>query len=82
LVAYAVRFPNRPLICCEGRFSAGRFSFRALRDAVKGEGARRRSSNGLAFVYRSTIRPVVHPPSTIRSNREPEPERWKFVAQV
>ena len=41
-----------------------------------------RSSKGRAFVYRSTIRPVVQPPSTIRSNFEPEAERLKFVAQV
>jgi hypothetical protein len=25
---------------------------------------------------------VVHPPSTMRSKRVPERERWKFVAQV
>jgi hypothetical protein len=61
---YAARFPSRPLLRCEGRFSAGRFSFCAARDAVNGEGALRRSSNGRALQYRSTIRPVVQPPST------------------
>src|SRR5206468_11629676 len=74
---YAVRLLLGALLCCEGHLSAGRFSFRALRDAVNGDGARRRSSNGLAFVYRSTTRPVDHPPSAIRSKREPEPDRWK-----
>lgn len=28
------------------------------------------------------MRPVVHPPSTMRSKRLPDPERWKLVAQV
>ena len=79
---YAARFPSRPLLCCEGRFSAGRFSFCAARDAVNDDGALRRSSKGRALQYRSTIRPVVHPPSTCMSKREPEPERWKFVAHV
>ena len=63
----AVRFSLRALLCCEGHFSTGRFSFRASRDAVNGEGTRRRSLDGRVFVYRSTIRPVVHPPSAIRS---------------
>ncbi len=77
-----MRFSYRALLFCGGLFSDGRFSFRASRDAVNGEGALRRSSNGRAFVYRSTIRPVVHPPSTMRSKRVPERERWKLVAQV
>jgi len=70
-----------PSLCGGVRLSHVRLSFRRLA-AVKGDGARRRSSNGRALAYRSTIRPVVHPPSTIRSKRDPEPERWKFVAQV
>ena len=53
---YAIRFPYRPLLCCEGRFSDGLFSAIAARDAVKGDGALRRCSNGLALQYRSTIR--------------------------
>src|SRR5205809_6323676 len=79
---YAIRFPYRPLLCCEGPFSERLFSAIAARDAVKGDGALRRSSKGLALQYRSTIRPVVHPPSTCMSNLDPDPERWKFVAQV
>jgi hypothetical protein len=75
-----MRFSSRALLFCGGLFSDA--SFRASRDAVNGDGALRRSSNGRAFVYRSTIRPVVHPPSTMRSKRVPERERWKFVAQV
>src|SRR5206468_151768 len=82
LALVAVRLSLRAFLCCEGHFSIGRFSFRALRGAVNGDGARRRSSIGLAFVYRSTMRPVVHPPSVMRSIREPEAERWKIVAHV
>jgi hypothetical protein len=77
-----MRFSSRALLFRGGLFSDGRFSFRASRDAVNGEGALRRSSNGRALVNRSTMRPVVHPPSTMRSKRVPERERWKFVAQV
>ena len=46
---YAIRFPYGPLLCCESPFSEGLFSATAARDAVKGEGALRRSSKGLAL---------------------------------
>ena len=58
---YAVRFASRPLLCGDGRISHGCFSLRAVRDAVNGDRARRRSSNGRALLYHSTIRPVAHP---------------------
>ena len=36
---YAIRFPYRTLLCCEGPFSDGLFSESAARAAVKGEAA-------------------------------------------
>ena len=48
-----MRFSSRALLFCGGLFSDGRFSFRASREAVNGEGALRRSSKGRAFVYRA-----------------------------
>ena len=56
-VFYAVRISVRPLPSCGSRFPAGRFPFVASRNAVSGDGPRRRSSNGRLLVYRSTIRP-------------------------
>ena len=62
-----VRVADRPPSCCGGRLPTGRFPFVASRNAVSGDGPRRRSSNGRLFVYRSTIRPVRHPPSVERT---------------
>ena len=47
--SYAIRFPYRLLLCCEGTLSEGLFSAIAVRDVVKGEGALRRSSKGRAL---------------------------------
>src|SRR5438132_93097 len=67
---------DRRVTVVQFRAGFGRFAFVASRNAVSGEGPRRRSSNGGDFVYRSTIRPVRHPPSACRSKRLPLAERW------
>jgi hypothetical protein len=46
------------------RSSLRPFLFSCVARCRNGDGPRRRSSIGLAFVYRSTMRPVVHPPNT------------------